>query len=274
MYERILVPTDGSEVAERAGTAAISLAERFDGELHVISVFTSRGGGEDDATDAVDSIVDAAAAAGLQPATEVLAKHYDDLTHRTILDYAEANGVDAIVMGTHGRTGVNRFLLGSVAELTLRESPIPVVTVHEDTDVAFDVDRILVPTDGSDGAAAAVDHAIDLATDVGATLHFLHVTPSEFVDVTERASSDPIDDAVARADGAGFDNVETAHRFGRPYQEIADYVTEAEIDCIVMGTHGWTGLRRYLLGSVTERTVRFSPVPVISVKAAHVAATI
>lgn len=273
MYDGILVATDGSEVAERAGTAAISMAERFDAELHVISVFTSRGAGEDDAADAVDSVADAAAAAGLEPATEVVAKHYDDLTHRTILDYAEANGVDAIVMGTHGRTGVNRFLLGSVAELTLRESPIPVVTVHEDTDIEFDVDRILVPTDGSDGAQAAIDHAIGLATDVGATLHFLHVTPSEFSEVTERASPDPIDDAVARTGEAGLDDVETAHRFGRPYKEIADYVTEAEIDCIVMGTHGRTGLRRYLLGSVTERTVRFSPVPVISVKADRVTTT-
>jgi len=264
MYEKILVPTDGSEVAERAGAVAVRMADLFDAGLAVISV--REPGDEKRAERAVRAVEEAAVEAGLTPETEVIDDEKTAI-HRAIVDYAEEHGADVVVMGTHGRTGIGRFLLGSVTQQTLQESPIPVVTVHEDTVADFDVDNVLVPTDGSEGAEAAAEHAIDLVTEVGGTLHALHATRGREED------SSPIDDVRDRAEAAGVEVV-TATRSGRPHQAIAGYVAEAEIDVVVMGTHGRTGLRRYVLGSVTERTVRFSPVPVVSVKPKSVGTTV
>jgi len=143
------VPTDGSTVADAAGETAVALARRFDAELHVLHVRepTERpvGAGDAPSTDATEhgdeateSVSEMAADAGVETRTATLEKR--ETIHRTILQYAEENDIDCVVMGTHGRTGLDRFVPGSVAGLTLRESSIPVMTVHEDTvvDTAFD----------------------------------------------------------------------------------------------------------------------------------------
>ena len=265
MYDKILVPTDGSAVAERAGSVAVRMAELFGAELTIVSV--REQGDRPRAEQAVSDIEERALEAGLIPQSEIIDDEETPI-HRLILECAAEHDVDVVVMGTHGRTGVGRFLLGSVAEQTLQESPIPVVTVHDDTVIDFAVDTVLVPTDGSEGADAATEHAIDLVSDVDGTLHALHVTS----DARDEAPS-PTEDVRERGTAAGLDVV-TATRSGRPHEAIAGYVAEAGIDVVVMGTHGHTGLRRYLLGSVTERTVRFSPVPVVSVKPEAVGATV
>ncbi|WP_305880183.1 ferredoxin Fer [Saliphagus sp. WLHSJ1] len=265
MYGEILVPTDGSKVAERAGAVAVRMADLFGADLTVVSVLEQ--GDRKQAEQAVRDIQEGANEAGLTPKTEIIDDE-ETAIYRVILDYAEEHGVDVVVMGTHGRTGIGRFLLGSVAEQTLQESPIPVVTVHEDTVGDFEIDTVLVPTDGSQGAEAATEHAIDLVSEVGGTLHALHVASGG-----RETESLPTDDVRERGEAAGVEVV-TATRSGRPHEVIAGYVAEAEIDVVVMGTHGRTGLRRYLLGSVTERTVRFSPVPVVSVKPESIGATV
>ncbi len=265
MYNEILVPTDGSKVAERAGTVAVQMAELFGANLTVVSV--REPGNEKRAKQAVRNIEETATEAGITPQTEIIDDE-ETAIHRAIIDFTEEHAIDVIVMGTHGRTGIGRFLLGSVAEQILQESPIPIVTVHEDTVIDFEVDNVLVPTDGSEGAEAATEHAIDLVTEVGGTLHALHVTSGG-----PDKESLPTANVREQGEAAGV-NVITATRSGRPHEAIAGYTAEAGIDVVVMGTHGRTGLRRYLLGSVTERTVRFSPVPVVSVKPESVGATV
>ena len=140
-------------------------------------------------------------------------------------------------------------------------------------------DRILVPTDGSECAERAADHAIGLAAGSDATLHVLSV-----VDATEMARNLPAVNAdhverelrsraesvvatvTARAADAGVETV-TAVEPGIPSRDVVAYATEHDCDLIVMGTRGRTGLERYLLGSVAERTVRHSDVPVVTVRA-------
>ncbi|MFC4359474.1 universal stress protein [Halobium salinum] len=303
MYDRIMVATDGSEVADAAVDAAVALAKRVDADLHAVHVLElgdlppSAEEGEVEerrrrGEEAVAAVGERAEAAGLEPTTALLDGGDPVPVHRSLLDYADEHGVDCIVMGTQGHTGWERFVLGSVAERTLRESPVPVLTVHEDTPFGpapaagstwegypgATLDRLLVPVDGSDGSAAAVDHAIDVANATGADLHLLHV-----VDVSvaatgnaglvlkrlEEAGERVLGEAVAKAKDAGLseDRVGTSIVRGAPYQSIVDYASDHEVDCIVMGTHGRTGLKRYLLGSVTERTVRLADRPVLSVGA-------
>jgi nucleotide-binding universal stress UspA family protein len=285
MYDRLLVPTDGSDVAEAAGDAAIALARRFDAELHALHVLEMGelppGFEDEEAGDfahrgeeAATALAERAAAAGVESASAVLESNQQ--IHEAILSYAEDHGVDCIVMGTYGRTGIDRFVLGSVAEQTLRESPVPVVTVHEDTVIDADFESILVPTDGSDSAEAAVDQAIELASADDAALHVVYVVDTGVVwdetgagtvlDALEGAGQRALDSVVERARAAGVSTVEASVLNGVPHRAIDEYATERDVDLVVMGTHGRTGVDRYLLGSVTERVVRLTDVPVLALK--------
>ncbi|ESP89060.1 universal stress protein [Candidatus Halobonum tyrrellensis] len=139
-------------------------------------------------------------------------------------------------------------------------------------------ERILVPTDGSDGVERAVRHAVDLAVEHGATVHALYVVNSasyagmpmesswEGIDEMLRADAD---DAVELVRAVADDYevpVETAVIDGTPSSEIVRYAEEADCDLVVMGTHGRGGIDRLLLGSVAEKVVRGSSVPVLTVR--------
>ncbi|WP_394742403.1 universal stress protein [Natronococcus roseus] len=131
--------------------------------------------------------------------------------------------------------------------------------------------NVLVPTDGSDGTRRAITHALTIADRFDATVHALSVVPEgplgtleDRADVTagarravERVETEAVRDGVA---------VTTAVESGVPHEEILDYIDEAGIDMVVMGTQGRTGLDRVLVGSVAERVVRLSDVPVVSVR--------
>ncbi|SEL41223.1 universal stress protein [Haloferax larsenii] len=283
MYDRILVPTDGSDAAAAGAEAAVALARRFDAELSVVHVLNPNEHPPDDAdgpedttqwgNEAVDEVVEIATDAGLEATGDVL--EHDDSIPETILAYAASHDVDCIVMGTTGRTGLGRYVLGSVAEQTVRASSVPVVTVHEDITFDPEFESILVPTDGSDHAFAAADHAVDLATATGAGLDILHVVdigalpgsadPTSVLDALQEAGERALNDVIDLATEADVPAVEASVMSGSPYRAIVKYAEENDIGLVVMGTHGRTGLDRYFLGSVTERVVRRSDVPVLVV---------
>ncbi|MEZ3164168.1 universal stress protein [Halorubrum sp. RMP-47] len=145
-------------------------------------------------------------------------------------------------------------------------------------------DRILVPTDGSDVAEAAVDHALDLAEKYDAEVHALYVVDidsvnislgTEQVDRIKQGRFDEMGELKEQAEAAtavvadrgeerGVDVVEHVAG-GRPHAVIADYAEDNDVSLIVMGSHGRAGVRRALLGSVTERTLRSTHVPVLVV---------
>jgi nucleotide-binding universal stress UspA family protein len=138
-------------------------------------------------------------------------------------------------------------------------------------------DRILVPVDGSDAAADAVDHAAALSAVHGAELHLVHVIEPQaavesagvdVVGVLEEAGQEALSDAEATATTAGVETITTELRRGQAHREIVDYAETADVDLIVMGTHGRSGLGRLLLGSVAENVVRLSPVPVLTTRSA------
>lgn len=136
-------------------------------------------------------------------------------------------------------------------------------------------DRILVPTDGSSGADRAVEHAIDLARTYGAQLHVLYVVnvaslsaevnSHQVIENFEEQGREITYEVAERATDAGVEDVTSEVVHGVPHEAILDYA-EGDMDLVVMGTHGHTGLERYLLGSVTEKVVRTSDVPVLTVR--------
>ncbi|MFB6089716.1 MAG: universal stress protein [Halobellus sp.] len=155
MYDRILVPTDGSTATEGAVDHAVELAEQYDATLYALYVVDTGAysslemGSEivaealhEEGETAVEEVADAARAAGVDVETAVK----DGIAHRVIVDHAAENAVDLIVMGTHGRTGVGRFLLGSVAEKVVRSADVPVMTVRAPEEA--EADGGTSPSDG------------------------------------------------------------------------------------------------------------------------------
>ena len=137
-------------------------------------------------------------------------------------------------------------------------------------------DRVLVPTDGSTASEGAIDHAIDLATQYGATLHALYVVDTGSYSSLEGAADIVADELrtegneAVEAIGAQAEDadvaVETAVETGVVHRTIVDYVDTADIDLVVMGTHGRTGVDRFLLGSVAEKVIRTADAPVMTVR--------
>ena len=136
-------------------------------------------------------------------------------------------------------------------------------------------DEILLPTDGSEATGKAVQQALDLAATCDARLHVVSIVnqtalPAEaprgqLVDELEAFAESAVDEVEERASEAGVD-VTTAVENGTPYRAILDYADENDVDVIVIGTHGRRGIDRYLVGSVTEKVVRLSDVPVLTVR--------
>lgn len=138
-------------------------------------------------------------------------------------------------------------------------------------------DRILVPTDGSDGSDRATEEAIELARAFDAEVHALYVvdpsaapgeaTGAGVLEALSAVGEESTGAVVDRARAAGVDVVDPVVETGSPFRTIADYAAENDVDLVVMGTHGRSGIERYLLGSVTEKVVRTATVPVLTIRA-------
>lgn len=140
LYENILIPTDGSKNAEVAVEHAVQIAEKFDATAHVLYVIDTRvktsgdiwtnmlGELEDIGERATESIAGQINEKELKSVKNVT----DGIPHKEIIDYAKEKDIDLIVMGTQGRTGLDRILVGSTAENVIRNSEVPVMTVRRE----------------------------------------------------------------------------------------------------------------------------------------------
>ncbi|MHB9288886.1 universal stress protein [Halobacteriales archaeon Cl-PHB] len=295
MFDTILLATDGSDGAAAATDHAIALAQQFEADLLALSVVDERGDttdlGESDPTavtlqerlqatarETVDGVADRAAGRDVRCETAVV----EGVPHEAIRGFAADHGADLLVLGTHGHTGLDRVLLGSVAERVVRTSDVPVVTVRAADDggptPSTDYETILVPTDGSDRAAAALDAAVPVVERTGATLHLLHVVdvreaasradyspPEKVMERLRTAGEAAVDRLADRARTAGVEVV-THVEVGDPPTAIVAGAAEYDADLVAMATAGRSGIKRVLLGSTTERVVRTADVPVLTVR--------
>ncbi|SDD39023.1 universal stress protein [Natrinema hispanicum] len=140
MYQELLLATDGSDVARQATEHGIDLADQLDATLHVLSVSEAgpqaenkqdrlRTDPDEEATTAADEAKEAATRAGIDATTDI--RH--GVPQEQIVDYAETNPVDMVIVGTAGRSGLEHLLSGSVAEEIVRNAPVPVLTVRDQT---------------------------------------------------------------------------------------------------------------------------------------------
>ena len=284
MYDRILLPTDGSDAADRALNLAVSVADAHDAELHLLYVADtnqpslSRIQGqivdalEGEGQQIVDEAENRVRGSGVDVTTDVI----QGGPSRTILEYVDDRGVDLVVIGTRGEHDVERLLLGSVTERVVRSAPVPVLAVPPNSDCSYPPESVLVGTDGSEGSDAALAEGIDLASTAGATLHVLSVLEDSLlgIDVRSAAAAEErerrdeklLTTARERAEEAGL-TVETAIEEGGVVETFNEYAADHGVGLVVVGTHGRTGIDRRLLGSVTEDLLRTADVPVLSVRA-------
>lgn len=292
MYDTVLIPTDGSGHSVRAAEHGHSLAQLFDATVHVINVVDLQGaGGMFDVGGIDQSINDQLIAEGETAieAVEAVVGERDSVTtavvkgepSEAILEYADDHDVDVITMGTHGRTGLNRYIAGSVTERVVRLADVPVLTVRatDQSQLVGEYDEVLIPTDGSEPAAMAIDHGLAIAQKTGARIHAVNIVdvgdvavspnytpPTEVIEHLESEGEAATDRIATQARARGLDAI-TEVREGFPASDLLDYADEHDIDLITMGTTGRTGLNRYLLGSTTERIIRHAEIPVLAVNA-------
>jgi nucleotide-binding universal stress UspA family protein len=131
--------------------------------------------------------------------------------------------------------------------------------------------KILIPTDGSHGAQAAIEHGLEIAQQYEATVHALYVVDTRvsrsgpLLEALRQEGRNAVRELEVTGTQAGLD-VTTEIGEGVPHEEILQYITTRGIDLVVMGTKGRSGVDRVLMGSVAERVVRHSPVPVLTVR--------
>ncbi|MDS0296823.1 universal stress protein [Halogeometricum luteum] len=297
MYTDILIPTDGSDNVEPAIQYGFDIARRYDATVHALHVVDSSPierkleltALETDletlpdtwyeaGDDATKQIGTRAAEHGLDAVTEVRR----GIPAREIRSYITDTGIDLVCMGTRGHTGLDRVLLGSVTTRIVRTVDIPVLSVKakpaiSESETQGGFENILIPTDGSKPAREAVTHALDLARTYDATLHALYVvdrgayasrpgwTWDELQQVLEQNGETVLEDVQSRAAADGI-SVAAEITHGVPHQAIEEYCNQHGIDLVVMGTHGRSGISRRLIGSVTERVLRNSDGPVLTIR--------
>ena len=240
--KRILVPSDGDELAEVARDCAESVALALGATCEVV---TFRGG----------------------------------VPHEQIVRHASDTNVDLIVMGTHGRTGIAHAVLGSVTEKVLRSAPCPVLTVHR-KDHKLVAGNILVAIDFDNESKQALAYGRLLGQAFGASLRLLHVMPNHFLHAMTAdpihlaaRSHERMGEWLTDEDRRNLHATCVLAESDLPAEAILNYARTHEINLIVMGTHGRGAVDRFLLGSVAERVVRTAPCPVLTVRHAEHAIT-
>lgn len=280
-YKKLLVAVDGSETSLHALKESFKLAINEKSWITVVSVTPPYKGDLDlvimgDVMASIrkpceDALLKAREMAEREKAL-IKTVYEEGEPYERIIDLAESGNCDLIVMGRRGLRRLERMLVGSVTARVIGYSPIDILVVPRDTTVSWET--ILLATDGSKYSMTATKKAIDFAESYGGELKAISVVdvPSEFYGEAPQIVDDMIkkakgyaEDVKKQAESAGV-KTETFVREGESYLAITDLARKQDINTIVMGSHGRTGLKRLLMGSVTEKVIGHSPCPVLVVK--------
>lgn len=303
MIHDILVPVDGSAFSEHAVPVALDLARRAHARVHLVQVhetILAPGTATDlpvydpqwdpalraQEEEYLASLADRCAErAGVRPRAELL----DGVVADAVGAYAAEMEIDQIVMTTHGRGGISRAWVGSVADALVRRAAAPVLLVRPkaeepDWHASLQASHILVPLDGSPLSESALGPALTLGSITGARYTLLRVVlplpfltipnaPTAFLDAgarQARADADVyLEGVAARLRSQGAQVEVTAELHSIPVQGILDYAARNAVDMIVMATHGRGGWSRVALGSVADKVMRGTLLPVMLYHPAH-----
>lgn len=284
--ETLLLSTDGSEFSEGAVREAINLARICSSRLIALAVVETNPEYETMAPKLVEKEIEKTRtnlealkerAAKENVKCEVVIRQGEE-PYRYVVDEASRGHVEMIVMGRHGRTGLKRLMMGSVTAKVIGHAPCNVLVVPRAAQLTLR--KILVATDGSRYSEAAAREAIGTSKRCGSDLTVISVVPSEsaspfdivhsemqrglIAEKEQKAAECNIRNVKDLAEKEGI-RVEGLILEGRPYEAIVNTANEKNIDLIIVGSHGRTGLEKLLMGSVTERVIGLSPCSVLVV---------
>ncbi len=281
-YRRILVAVDGSESSKNAFRQACRIALEDKSWLTVITTIPSY---EDlfQMPSIQEKVGMALRAEGRKIMAEIkeIAAQEDTYIKTileegtpfdTIIDTAEAGNYDLIVMGRFGMKRIEKALMGSVTARVIGNSQRDVLVFPLNTKIGWK--NILLATDGSKYSMSATDKAIDVAKSYDGK-----ITAVSVVDVTEEFQTEApeaVDRLIARAKGFVEEvkkkaetlgvSIEPVVKEGETYNVITELAKKFASDLIVMGSHGRTGIKRLLMGSVTEKVIGYAPCPVLVIR--------
>lgn len=301
MFKNVLFPTDFSVHSEYGKDYAMAFAQQSNGTVHVTHVVDTSHlpyvavGGAFASGDVLEHTIDSMrehAQSRLDQFVDVAEfKHVHAEAHlrvgkpaEEIVKLATESKADLIVIGTHGRSGFDRWVFGSTCDKVVRLSPIPVLAIkhpeHEFVKPEGPVvlKRIMVPCDFSHFSHEIVPFAAKMAREFGATLVLTHVVDSrldypEFMPGMDQRNTPYLHASAAEMLeklANEYDDLTTEVEVftGIPDKELTEAVKNLQIDLVVMATHGHTGVTHALLGSTAEKVVRRAPCPVMTVRPA------
>ncbi len=281
-YRKILVAIDGSESSKHALRESFKLATDEKCWLTVVSVIPQYEG--DLGATWISNVNEAmkkpcqialSEAENMAKKERVLIKTVceEGEIYERIVDIADAENSDLIVMGRKGMSKLSKALVGSVTARVIGHSQKDVLVVPNDASIGWK--SIVFATDGSKYSEAATNKVIDFAKSYGSdvkvisavdvTEEFMARAPGAVEDLVKKAK-EIVEDVKRKASSEGI-KAEGIVREGDAYKVIVNIAKKQKANAIIMGSHGRTGLRRLLMGSVTERVIGHAPCPVLVVKA-------
>src|SRR5579864_7886358 len=292
----ILCPIDFSEFSVRAYYHAVSLAEHYQAKLvaqHVVELWRHPSASFAASAGLYEEFEQALRESGSKQLQEFVKNHTHGeiqpelvvqagLAADSILSFAKAQKTDVIVMGTHGRRGFDRLMLGSVTDRVMRRAPCPVLSISKpphdflaaDTGTGKErgqvhhLSRILFCADFSENSEQALKYAISATAEYDAELTLLHVlegVPSPAKAEEAMAAAAERLERLIPLEGRKSLKIRTAVRIGKPYAQIIQVALETQIDLVTMGVRGRGALDVAVFGSTTYRVMQLGSCPVLAV---------
>jgi len=296
-FKLILCPIDFSEFSVKAYHHAQSVAEHYRAKLvaqHIVELSRYPYADYVASTGDYAEFCRKLREAGKEQLQEFVKNHAHDkiqpelVVHEgtapdCILSFAQKRETDLIVMGTHGRRGYDRLVLGSVTNRVMRRAPCPVLAVcklppesvsanvaaGEEHGHVHHLSRILFCTDFSENSERALSYALSATGEYDAELTLLHVledVPSPARTAEAVAAATERLDKLIPPEARKTLKIKTAVRIGKPYREIIQLVMEKQIDLVTMGVRGRGALDLAVFGSTTYRVLQLGPCPVLAVQ--------
>jgi nucleotide-binding universal stress UspA family protein len=304
MYKSILVPLDGSEIAEKALPYARLVARPLLAKIELLRVFATppaelsdpaRGIYLDQVSETFKNLAEdylREKAAHLREAGfSVSANVLEGDAATLVVDEAEKHPETLIVMSTHGRSGITRWTMGSVTDKVLRATGYPMLIIHstateppdQESEHEIELKDIIVPLDGSSMAEQVLPHAISLSKALVAGITLLRALPSagdyfgymdypmpnndELYQQFEDDARQYLETMKSQVAALGAPRVEARLVYGNAAEVINECAREIPGGMVAMTTHGRSGVGRWVLGSVADRVVRHAEGPVLLVRA-------
>jgi nucleotide-binding universal stress UspA family protein len=306
MYERILVPLDGSPLAEQVLPYVRLLAQKLGAPVDLVRVFDRVPPGmadpqhhlyldqvalslRNEAEDYLNGVAADLQKDGITASVSVHEGDHASHVASSIVAEAEKEPGTLLAMCTHGRSGLGRWVMGSISDKVMHATTEPLLLVRARKEDEFSpqvsLQTLIVPLDGSDLAEEIVPHAVSLARALALKVLLVAVTPPVYASLMAEGAAygAPTPELPAEPDaatieylarvaeglrGEGIASVEEKPLYGPPAEVILDMALSTPDSLVAMTTHGRSGLGRWLLGSVAERVVRYSGGPVLLHRAA------